>query len=143
MATFEVVRHTNLGVDDVWRRLTDWERHGEFIPLTSVRLTGVIRDEVGASFVARTAVGPLHFDDVMEVTAWLPPINGGEGFCRIDKRGRLVLGWAELTLTPSAEGTTIRWVEEARFRYAGPIGDAVNRATGPRVFGRLVDGLLS
>ena len=64
----------------------------------------------------------------MEVTSWLPPINGGEGFCRIEKRGRAVLGWAELTVTPSAEGSAIRWQEEARLRFGGPIGDWVEQS---------------
>ena len=43
---------------------------------------------------------------------------------------------------PTVEGTTIYWLEDARFRFAGPIGDWVNRVSGRKIFGRLVDGLL-
>ena len=50
-------------------------------------LTGVIRGDVGATFVARTALGPLHFDDPMEVTQWRPPTDDEPGVCTIAKRG--------------------------------------------------------
>jgi hypothetical protein len=143
VAQFEVIRHTHLEPAETWARLTDWERHGEFIPFTRVALTGIIRDAVGAAFVARTSYGPFHIDDPMDITVWQPPLWEQPGVCEIAKRGRVVTGWAILTVTKSEEGSMVHWEEEARFRYGGPLLDLPNRVAGRRIFGRLVDGLLS
>jgi hypothetical protein len=143
VAQFEVVRHTHLDPEDAWARLTDWERHGQFIPFTTVTLTGIIREAVGAGFVARTRLGPLHFDDPMDVTVWQPPERLAPGVCEIVKRGRVVTGWARLTVTPAQDGSVVDWVEDAKFRLAGPLLNLPKRVAGRRVFGRLVDGLLS
>jgi carbon monoxide dehydrogenase subunit G len=143
VASFEVIRHTHHKVDDAWSRLTDWERHGEFLPFTTVVLTGVIRDEVGAAFLARTSFGPFHFDDPMDVTVWEPPLWERPGRCEIQKRGQVVRGGAILTVTKTDEGSLINWLEDASFRWVGRLLDLPNRIGGRRVFGSLVDGLLS
>lgn len=143
MSEFEVVRRTELSPEEAWRRLTDWERHGAFIPFTKVALTGVIRDDVGAGFVARTGIGPLHFDDPMDVTVWQPPLYERPGVCEIHKRGRVVVGWAVLTVTKVDDGSIISWHENARFRLAGSLLDIPNRIAGRWVFGRVVDGMLA
>jgi hypothetical protein len=139
----EIVRHTHLEPADAWARLTDWERHGEFIPLTTVALTGVIRNDVGAGFVARTSLGPFHFDDPMDITVWQPPLWEQPGICEIVKRGRVITGWAILTVTKSHEGSLVQWVEEAGIRYFGPLLAIPNRIAARRIFVRLVDGLLA
>ena len=79
--------------------LTDWTRHGDVVPLTRVRLTDT-------GFVARTALGPLGFDDVMDVEAWDPPRS-----FRIVKRGRLVQGWADVEVAPRGPGSLVTWTE--------------------------------
>ena len=56
--------------EEVWARLWALGRHTEAVPLTVVRGPAL---RAGSSFVARTAVGPVGFDDVMEVRAWDPP----------------------------------------------------------------------
>ena len=142
MAQFEVVRHTTLPAPETWSRLTDWSRHGEFIPFTEVTVSARPDAGVGTVFVARTACGPLAFDDPMEVTYWRPPAGDQPGVCRIVKRGRVVQGWAVLTISPTAAGSTVAWREDASIRLAGPLLDLPNRIVGKRVFGRLVDGLL-
>lgn len=142
MASFDVVRRTPLPVDEAWARLTDWERHGRFLPLTSVRLDGSTVG-AGAAFVARTSIGPLGFDDPMEVTVWHPPAGGAPGLCRVTKRGRVVVGWAQLAATAAPDGTLVHWHEEARFRAVGRLLDWPNRVLGRVAFGRLVDGLLA
>ncbi len=144
MPEFEVERHTGQSAVEAWRRLTDWERHAEFIPFTTVRL---IPQEPGDStlpggFVARTSVGPLHFDDPMEITYWRPPSGGEAGVCRIVKRGRVVTGWAVLTITPTTTGCSIRWREDAAVRYTGTLLAWPTRVVAAQVFGRLVDGLM-
>jgi hypothetical protein len=139
---FDVVRRTPLDAAEAWRRVTDWERHGEFVPLTRMN---VLRDPATGqvSFVARTAVGPLGFDDVMAVTYSRPPSATEPGVVRIVKQGRVVLGWAVLTVTPVDSGSEVRWHEEARLRWTrGPVVTLVDRAVA-RGFGRLLDGLLA
>ena len=56
----EIVREVPLSQQEAFSRLTDWQRHGDVVPLTSVRLTDT-------GFVARTGLGPVGFDDPMEV----------------------------------------------------------------------------
>jgi hypothetical protein len=143
VASFDVLRHTALSAQDAWSRLTDWERHGDFIPLTTVRFSDGVRTGVGAAFVARTSLGPLGFDDQMEVTGWQPPAGPDPGRCHITKRGRVVMGWAELTVATAPGGALVHWHEEARFRAAGRLLDWPNRVIGEIAFGRLVDGLLA
>lgn len=143
MAGFEVVRQTALSPTEAWRRLTDWERHGDLIPLTEVLLTGSIQAGVGATFVGRTALGPLRFDDPMEVTRWQPPAGDEPGVCHIVKHGKVITGWAELTVTPDGSGSVIHWHEVAGIGRTGRLLDLPNRVVGKRIFGRLVDGLLN
>nr|MBA2559689.1 SRPBCC family protein [Propionibacteriales bacterium] len=85
---------------------------------------------------------PLRFDDPMDVTLWQPPSGSSAGVCRIVKRGRVVTGWAVLTVTPTATGCTIQWKEDASIRFTGPLLAWPTRLLAKRVFGRLVDGLL-
>lgn len=143
MAVFEVVRHSSLSASTTWRRLTDWPGHGAFIPLTEVHVTSQSDAVIGTVFTARTALGRFHFDDPMEITHWQPPSSDQPGRCRLVKQGRVVTGWAVLTVTPTAEGSTIHWLEDAHVRAVGPLLDLPNRVAGRIVFGRLVDGLLA
>ncbi len=141
-AHIEVARRTALSAPQAWERLTEWEHHGEFLPLTTVYVDGNRRGGVGACIVARTSLGGLGFDDPMEVTLWRPPSAATPGLVRMVKRGRVVVGWAALTVTPGAAGTLVEWTEHARFRAAGRFLDLPTRIVGRHVFGRLVDGLL-
>jgi hypothetical protein len=143
VTAFEVVRHTHLSADEAFARLTDWPRQAEYIPLTTIQLVGLIRDDVGSRFVARTSLGPFHFDDPMEVTYWRPPSGGEPGVCRVDKRGRVVLGWTLITVRPSREGSVVHWQEEASVRFLGPLVAWPNRLAGRQLFGRMLDGVLS
>ncbi len=99
-------------VERVWERLTDWPAHSRWIALTTVRVTSDRPDGVGATFVGRSGIGPLGFDDPMEIVEWTPPVSGRPGYVRVQKRGRVVLGWAgfEVAAGPGA-GTRVRWSE--------------------------------
>jgi carbon monoxide dehydrogenase subunit G len=141
MATFEVVRRSGLSVDEAWTRLTDWQRHGHAMPLTKVSVTKP-SESVGTTFVARTGIGPVGFDDPMEVTHWQPPTESTIGVCRIVKHGRVVRGGAQLTVSPVSGGSEVRWQEEARLGFGGRPLDAVNRWFGRLIFGRLIARLL-
>ncbi|MFC9290179.1 SRPBCC family protein, partial [Streptomyces sp. NPDC057052] len=92
MATFQFERTAPLPLDEAWRRLTEWTRHGDAVPLTRVTVLTPGPTREGTVFVARSGIGPLAFDDRMEVTVWCPPDDGGPGLCRLEKLGRTVRG---------------------------------------------------
>ena len=129
MPLITLTRDVPLSAEQAWSRITDWVRHGDFVPMT-------VRVE-GRRILARTGIGPFAFDDVMDVVVWEPPQR-----CRLEKRGRLVLGWAEITVEPLAEGARVRWVEEIRVRGLPRAVDPVVKKAAERMFGRLVEGLL-
>jgi Polyketide cyclase / dehydrase and lipid transport len=121
MARFTAVVQVAAPVEQVWQRITDWPQHGNWIPLTTVRVTSDRPDGVGATFVGRSALGPVGFDDPMEVVEWSPPIGGGPGHCRVRKYGRVVLGWAAFEVrgadgagAPNAPASTLSWTEEVQ-----------------------------
>lgn len=140
MAKFLVERTTSLSVTESWARLTDWERHGDLIPLTHITRTG---EGMGSRFTARTALGPVGFDDPMQVTVWKPPEQATAGHCRIEKTGRVIAGWAELTVVATPDGTRVSWLEDVAVRHTGRWLNLPSRVISTRLFGRLVDNLLA
>jgi carbon monoxide dehydrogenase subunit G len=131
VALFEIVREVRLPPEESWRRLTDWEQHAAHVPLT--RIT---RTEGG--FVARTGIKRLAFDDPMEIVVWREP-----SFCRLEKRGRVVTGWAEVLVEPTGRGSRVTWREDLHVRGLPRALDGVTRAVSTRVFSRVVDRLLT
>ncbi|MEU5982743.1 SRPBCC family protein [Streptomyces sp. NPDC047434] len=143
MSSFRIERVTGLPAGDAWRRLTDWPAHGERVPLTSTRLLTAGPPGVGTRFVARTAIGRLGVDDVMEVVRWEPPEPGRPGVCGLEKRGRVVLGRAVIEVQGTADGgSRVVWCEELRVRGVPRLVDPVLAFAGRRLFGRVMDGLL-
>ncbi len=130
MALFEIVREVPLSPEESWQRLTDWEQHAHHVPLTRI-----IRTDVG--FIARTGIGRLAFDDPMEIVAWREP-----SFCRLEKRGRVVTGWAEVLVEARPVGSRVTWREDLHVRGLPRALDGVTRAVSTRVFARVVDRLL-
>ncbi len=126
----EIVRRVSLEPAEAWERLTDWERHGDLVPLTSITRTA-------QGFIARTGVGRLGFDDPMEIVQWREPV-----FCRIEKRGRLVRGWAELSVEPAGGGSVVTWREEISVYGVPRAADALTRTMARVLFTRTIDGLL-
>ncbi|WP_255953654.1 SRPBCC family protein [Streptomyces odontomachi] len=154
MVTFEIARDVPHPVAETWRRLTTWERHADAVPWTRVIVTTPPPTGVGTVFVARSGpagprLGRLRVDDPMEVTRWRPPRDGTDGrpctaaMCRLDKRGRTVLGWAEIDVRPQAAGSRVVWREELRVRGMPRFLDPALGAVARRVFGRAVDRLLA
>ncbi|MEV5546353.1 SRPBCC family protein [Streptomyces sp. NPDC052309] len=143
MVTFFLERTAPLPLDEAWRRLTAWHRHGDAVPLTRVTVATPPPTRPGTVVVARTGIGPLAFDDRMEVTVWQPPGEGTPGLCRLDKRGRLVRGWAEIEVRPGPGGRTrVLWREELRVRPLPGLFDGLLARSGRYVFGRTVNRLL-
>ncbi|GAA2327859.1 SRPBCC family protein [Streptomyces kunmingensis] len=139
MAHVRIVRETELPAAEAWRRLTDWKRHGEVVPLTHVTITTPPPTAAGTVFVARTGIGRrLGFDDPMEVVAWQPPRR-----CRLVKRGRWVTGWAEIEVRAlGVDRARVEWREELRVRWVPAVADPVLAMAGRWMFGRAAKGLL-
>ncbi|MFI9153971.1 SRPBCC family protein [Streptomyces sp. NPDC053367] len=143
MVLFQVHRTVPLPLGEAWRRLTQWPRHGDVVPLTRVTVAPGPPTREGTVVVARSGLGPLAFDDRMDVTVWRPPGDGEPGRCRLEKRGRVVLGWAEIEVLPGPDGRTrVVWREELGVRFLPGFFDPLLGAAGRAVFGRAVDRLL-
>lgn len=111
--------------------MTDWDEHARFVPLTTI-----IRTPDG--FIARTGLGPLAFDDPMEIVRWQEP-----SLCRLEKRGGVVTGGAELTVEPSGSGSRVTWREDIGVRGIPAMMDGLVSAVATRLFSRVIDGLLA
>ncbi|MFH9003009.1 SRPBCC family protein [Streptomyces afghaniensis] len=143
MANILLERTVPLPLDEAWRRITQWRRHGEVVPLTRVSVVPPAPTGPGTVVVARSGAGPLSFEDPMEVTVWQPPEDGAPGMCRLEKRGRVVLGWAELEVRPGPGGRTrVVWREEIRIRLLPSLFDGLLRLSARYVFGRALNRLL-
>lgn len=138
-----LIRHrSGLPAAEAWRRLTDWERHADHVPLTRTAVTTPSAYGVGARFVARTGLGPMAVDDVMEVVAWHPPSAAGPGRCRLEKRGSAVKGWAELEVGALGTGSYIVWREALRLKGQPRLLAPVVNRCGTLLFARVVRRLL-
>ncbi|MFF2324402.1 MULTISPECIES: SRPBCC family protein [unclassified Streptomyces] len=142
MAVFRIERFTSLPAAESWRRVTDWERHAAHVPLTTITTPLGQRGGLGTVFVARTGVGPLGFDDPMEVVRWTPPAAGRAGLCLLEKRGSLVRGRASIDVYPTDSGSHVVWVEELTVRRLPKWADPLIAGAGRRVFGQVLDGML-
>jgi hypothetical protein len=141
VARFTVGRDIAAPAGRVWATLTDWPAHGRWVALTRVRTTSERVAGVGASFVTRTAVGPVGFDDPMTVTTWSPPTATEAGRCDLRKDGRFVLGSAAFVVRPLGPGRCrLEWTED--LEVAGlrrlPLAGAATRLAGRAVFGSVV-----
>lgn len=142
MALFLIERPSPHPADETWRRLTQWQRHGRYVPLSSVALRSEGPTRVGSAVVARTGVGRIGFEDPMEVIRWEPPDGGRPGLCRLEKRGSVVHGWAEIEVWADGERSRAVWREEARVARLPRVLDATTGWAGRLVFGRVLRGLL-
>jgi len=141
--TFSLTRTVPLPLDEAWRRITAWPRHAGAVPLTRIRVLTPGPTAVGTRFTARSGVGPLRLDDTMEVTVWRPPADGEGGLCRLEKRGRVILGWAEIEVRPGPGGRSrVEWREELRVRFLPRAADGIVTRTARTVFGRALNRLL-
>ncbi|MEU7060975.1 SRPBCC family protein [Streptomyces sp. NPDC046197] len=143
MVNFLLARTPPLSPDEAWRRLTQWPHHADVVPLTRITVVTPGPTGEGTRIVARSGIGPLGFDDPMEVTVWRPPAGDEAGLCRLEKRGRVVLGWAEIEVRPGPGGRArVLWREELRVRFLPGFLDPLLGASARAVFGRAVNGLL-
>jgi hypothetical protein len=143
VVTFLLERTVPLPLPEAWRRLTHWPRHAEAVPLTRVTVTTPGPTREGTVVVARSGIGPLSFDDPMVITVWQPPGDDTPGRCRMEKRGRVVTGWAEIEVRPGPGGRArVLWREELGVRWLPGVFDGVLRGAARYTFGRAVNRLL-
>jgi uncharacterized protein YndB with AHSA1/START domain len=146
MGAFAIERTVAVPPPQVWEVITDWAGYARWMPLTTIRrdpgATGP-----GWSFAGLTGVGRLRFADVMRVTHWSPPSGTGQGTFGLVKVGRLLAGWAEVSVLPLADGrqTRLLWRESIVVRpvllgrLLSPLTDRFNRA----LFTRVVDAMVA
>jgi uncharacterized protein YndB with AHSA1/START domain len=142
MGTFDIERIVAVPPLQLWEVVTDWAGYARWMPLTTMRL-GQGPTRVGWSFAGLTGVGRLRFADVMRVTRWDPPAETGSGAFRLVKVGRLLAGWAEVSVLPLAGGTQTRllWRENIVLRpislgrFMAPLTDRLTTV----LFARVVD----
>ncbi|MFG2309835.1 SRPBCC family protein [Streptomyces sp. NPDC048566] len=143
MVLFVLERSSRHSVPESWRRLTDWPRHADVVPLTRVTVRTPPPTGPGTVFVARSGIGPLAFDDPMEVTEWRPPRADGPARCRLEKRGTVVTGWAEIEVHPAAAGgSRVIWREDVTVRGLPGLADRPLGWSARWMFGRAADALL-
>lgn len=140
-------------VEEVWTLVTDWPAQSRWIPLTTVTLdrpgqagpggsgqAGPGSSGLGARFTGRTRLGPIRFDDPMEVTEWQPATGGAPGRCRVRKLGPWLTGWAEIEVAHAGAGARVAWSEDIRLRWMPGFADRVLgpviAAIGGWLFGR-------
>ncbi|MFI9366585.1 SRPBCC family protein [Kitasatospora sp. NPDC053057] len=138
MARFVLTRRSTLPPADCWARLTAWPRHGDRVPFTRVSVARGTGHRPGDVILARTALGPLRFDDPMELVELAEPAH-----CRLAKRGRVVRGDAELRVRAVGAGSEVVWAEELRITGLPRLFDPAVALAGRLVFGRVLDHLLA
>ncbi|MFC0602359.1 SRPBCC family protein [Streptomyces palmae] len=143
MTAFRTEHRCPLPPAEAWRRVTDWPRHGAWVPLTRIAAEPPGPTAPGTLVVARTGLGRLAFDDPMEVVRWTPPAPDRPGHCRLVKRGTRVIGWAEIEVRAVPGGSLVSWQEDARVRGLPRLFDAPTAWAGRLVFGRVVRHLLA
>jgi hypothetical protein len=129
--------------DKVFRAFTSWERQGEWIPFTKVRIIDGDGGE-GSTIEAVTAVGPAALRDVMQVARLDPPYE-----VRVVHTGPILRGPGVMRATPMDGGRTqVVWHEWFQLppgvagRLAWPVlwpGSKFSLTQALRRFARLVE----
>ncbi|GAA1296027.1 hypothetical protein Psi02_12090 [Planotetraspora silvatica] len=104
----------------VFNVLTDWDRHHEWMSLTSARVVAGDGHSAGSALAAFTGVGPVGFLDTMEITDWDPPHG-----VSVRHTGWPLRGTGLFRVLPRlGGGSTILWEEdlELPFGAAGRFG---------------------
>lgn len=126
----------------VWALVTDWPAQSRWIPLTTVTVDrhGPAGEGLGTRFTGRTRLGPICFDDPMEVTEWQPVTPGAPGHCQVRKLGPWLTGRAEIDVRPTGDRARVTWSEDIRLRWMPRLADRVLgpviAAVGSALFGR-------
>jgi polyketide cyclase/dehydrase/lipid transport protein len=148
VSSFTVTREVRAPARELWDLIVDWPRHGGWIPLTSMSVDERGGHGVGSTFVGRTQIGRVGFDDRMTVVAWRPPEGDAVGRVRITHDGRVIGGSAEIEVRPvTATRCVASWWEDveilpglpaAAARALGLVTGPANVLAGRLLFGRVL-----
>lgn len=140
MARVCVEQHIAAPPQTVWDDIADVGSHVEWMAdAESIEFVTHQRDGVGTKMEVLTKVGPFSLTDVMEFTAWEPPVR-----MAVRHEG-LVTGEGAFFLAPERNGTKFVWDEELTFPLwlGGPVAAffaaPVLRAIWRRNLRRLAD----
>jgi hypothetical protein len=87
VTTLSVSVDIDAPAQQTWDVVTDWQRQGEWMPMTDVRVSADSPIGVGAKLSARSGVGPASFVDPMVIDVWQPPYR-----CEVVHLGKIVTG---------------------------------------------------
>ena len=110
---FELSRIVPMAPEQAWRRLTDWQSHGEWIPLTRVEIDAADPDH----FTAWSGIGRLALEDRMQLIEQTDHDLGRRA--RIAKLGPLLIGEAEFSVSEGISSGTavVQWREAVAVPY--------------------------
>ena len=108
MTTLSVSIDIDAPASRTWAFVTDWDRQGEWMPMTEVRVSADAPMGVGAKISARSGVGPASFVDPMVVDVWDPPRR-----CEVVHLGKIVTGRGVFTVEELAGNRSrFTWQEQ-------------------------------
>jgi hypothetical protein len=148
VSSFSVTREVRAPARDLWDLVVDWPRHGAWVPLTRMSVDAQGGHGVGSTFVGRTALGRLGFDDRMTVVAYRPPEGDTVGRVRIRHDGNVIGGSAEIEVRPVTPGRCVAtWWEDVELlprlpsrasQVLGLLSGPPNVLAGRLIFGRVL-----
>lgn len=145
MTTVHLRRETSASPASVWEVLTDFAGYARWMPMTRMELDPG-RPQLGWGFTGVSGLGPLALRDSMLVSAWTPPSGAEPGVFRVVKTGRVLGGWAEVTVRPSQTGgSEVDWLEELVVRplpFERGIGP-IQQRFAEWLYGRAIDAMLA
>jgi Polyketide cyclase / dehydrase and lipid transport len=107
MTVVTVCVDIDASVEQTWEVVTDWERQGEWMPMTQVTVAAAAGVGVGVHLRARSGAGALAFVDPMVVDVWEPPHR-----CEVVHLGRVVTGRGIFLVEPLPGGRSrFTWQE--------------------------------
>ncbi len=110
--------------ETVFAAATDWERQGEWILGTTVRIRHGDGRSVGSEVEAVTGLGGIGVTDSMRIIRWDAPSR-----CEVRHLGRVVRGTGIFAVQPRGRGgATFEWTEQLEL----PMG-ALGRLAWPLV----------
>jgi hypothetical protein len=103
---------------EVWALVEPVERHVDWMAdAVSIRFETDQTRGVGTSFLCDTKVGPIRLTDRMEITEWVPAVDGAIGRMGVRHTG-IVTGTGVFTLEPiEGPGTNPAGTNPARTRF--------------------------
>jgi hypothetical protein len=118
---------------EVWALVEPVERHVDWMAdAVSIRFETDQTRGVGTSFLCDTKVGPIRLTDRMEITEWVPAVDGTIGRMGVRHTG-IVTGTGVFTIAPIAgpgsnpARTRFTWSEQLDFPWylGGRLGEIV------------------